>query len=580
MAQADIQQLARDRAAQWLKSPLLDEDSRKEIQALLAQDNPTELTDRFYKNLEFGTGGLRGIMGVGSNCINRYTIGMATQGLCNYLKKQFSNKPISVAIAHDSRHNSRYFAEVAASVLTANHIAVWMFSDLRPTPLLSYAVRYLTCQAGIMITASHNPPEYNGYKVYWEDGAQIVPPHDKNIVAEVNAITDFAQVNFAGNPDLVHTIGVEVEEAYYREVIQRIPQPEIIKKHHQLPLVYSSLHGAGITMVPACLEKLGFTNLHVVAEQSQPDGNFPTVTYPNPEEPSAMALAVAQAQQIHAELVMATDPDTDRVGIGIRKPDGNYLLLTGNQALSLMIWFILENLPAAARQNGFVAKTIVTTELVDTIAAHFGVKCYNTLTGFKYIASVIREREGKEQFIAAGEESYGYMIGDFVRDKDAVSACAFFAAMQAIACHQNKTLYHWLIDLYVKFGLYKESLINVIKKGQQGEAEMKALMQHLRNQPPAQIAGQAVVRIKDYLTCQETDIDTGKTSPLNFPQSDVLQFYLADGSKISVRPSGTEPKIKYYISVQAALATADKFEEVSSLLDHRIAHLTEQLQKL
>jgi phosphoglucomutase len=576
----NVEQLARERALAWLKSPVLDPQSRSEIETLLASTNGQTLVDRFYKNLEFGTGGLRGIMGVGSNCMNRYTVGMATQGLCNYLKKVFGDNKISVAIAHDSRNNSRYFAEVTAGVFAANGIKVWLFPELRPTPLLSFAVRYLKCRAGVVITASHNPPEYNGYKVYWDDGAQIVAPHDKNIVDEVNAINDFTQVKFDGNHSLIHTIDPELDEAYFTEVLKRIPRPDIIRRHSNLPMVYTSLHGAGITMVPECLKRLGFTALHLVEEQNTPDGNFPTVKSPNPEEASAMEMALRKAKSVNASLVMATDPDTDRVGIGLRKPDGEYVLLNGNQALSLLIWFILHNLPENERRQGFIAKTIVTSELSDTIAAHYGVTCYNTLTGFKYIASVIREKEGKEKFIVAGEESYGYMVGDFVRDKDGVSACAFFAAMHAIAHNEGKTLHDWLIDLYVKFGFYKEGLINVVKKGQQGEAEMKALMHRLRTNPPADMAGQPVVRLLDYQGGFEKDLRNGKTTPLNFPKSDVLQFYLADGTKISVRPSGTEPKIKYYISVNSSLPDAGKYSEVSKNLDERISLYSNYLRSI
>lgn len=576
----NIEQLARERAQKWLQNAALDAESKKEIDALLKQPNGSDLTDRFYKNLEFGTGGLRGIMGIGSNCMNRYTVGMATQGLCNYLKKVYGDNKIKIAIAHDSRNNSRYFAEVTAGVCAANNIEVWLFPELRPTPMLSFAVRHLKCQAGVVITASHNPPEYNGYKVYWEDGAQIVAPHDKNIIEEVNAIDDFTKVKFDGNKALIHTIGQEADDAYYAEVIQRIPRPEIIKKHHNLPMVYTSLHGAGITMVPECLKRMGFTRVHLVDEQSKPDGNFPTVKSPNPEEASAMEMALNKAKALNASLVMATDPDTDRVGIGLRKPDGDYVLLNGNQALSLLVWFILHNLSENERKTGFIAKTIVTTELIDTIAAHYGVKCYNTLTGFKYIASIIREKEGKEKFIVAGEESYGYMVGDFVRDKDAVSACAFFAAMNAIAFDEGKTLYDWLIDLYVKFGFYREGLINVVKKGQQGEAEMKALMQRLRNQPPAEMAGEKVLRLLDYQTGIELDLTTGRKSALDFPKSDVLQFYIADGTKISVRPSGTEPKIKYYISVKGSLANAGNFSEANVVLENRIAHYSKYLNSI
>jgi phosphoglucomutase len=575
----DIQSQAKERAVQWLNNPLLDEESRKEIQRLLTEDG-REITDRFYKNLEFGTGGLRGIMGIGSNCMNRYTVGMATQGLANYLQKCHRKPNIKVAVAHDSRNNSRYFAEVTAGVLAANGIEVWMFPELRPTPLLSFAVRHLSCDAGIMITASHNPPDYNGYKVYWNDGAQIVSPHDVLIVGEINRITDFREVKFEGNPSLIHTIGPEVEEAYFRKVVDCIPQKHLVRRHGHLPLVYSSLHGAGITMVPRCLEQLGFSNVSLVEEQSQPDGNFPTVHSPNPEEESAMKMTLQKAALTGAALAMATDPDTDRVGIGIRKPDGTYMLLNGNQALSLMIGFILSNLSEEDRKIGFIAKTIVTTELVDAIARYYQVNCYNTLTGFKYIATIIREREGKEKFIAAGEESYGYMVGDFVRDKDAVSACAFFAAMAALAESQKQSLYDWLLNLYVRFGFYREGLINLTKKGQQGEAEMRALMEKLRSHPPDSIGGQAVVRVLDYLKQIETDHATGKVRGIDLPASDVLQFYLNDGTKISVRPSGTEPKIKFYISVQTSLPDPTAFDVVNRQLGDKINHYAGYLMEI
>jgi phosphoglucomutase len=556
------------KAKEWLNSQVIDQPTKAQVRALLEKQDSKELIDSFYKDLEFGTGGLRGVMGAGSNCMNQYTVGVATQGLANYLNKTYPGKEIKVAIAHDSRNNSRFFAEVTANVFSANGIHVYLFPELRPTPLLSFAVRFLKCQGGVVVTASHNPKEYNGYKAYWADGAQVVPPHDKNIIEEVKKITSFEQVKFQPNNTLIHSIGPEVEQAYYQEVTRLIPKKEIIAKHKNVPLVYSSLHGAGITMVPECLRQIGFTNIHVVDEQRKPDGNFPTVHSPNPEEQSAMELVIKKGKEVGATMVMATDPDTDRVGIGVKKSDGEFILLNGNQAFSLMMYFIMRNLKSTS--NAYIAKTVVTTELVDTMAKKLGVACYNTLTGFKYIAELMGKLEGKQIFIAAGEESYGYMVGDFVRDKDAVSACAFFAAMAANATEENKSMYDWLIDMYVEFGFYKESLLNVTKKGQQGEQEIKAMMEKFRNNPPAQIIGSRVVRLLDYKTLKERDLLTGKESALDFPKSDVLQFFLEDGSKVSVRPSGTEPKIKFYISVNTKLANKSEFGSVDKVLDEKI----------
>jgi phosphoglucomutase len=545
---------------------------------MLANSDPKEVIDSFYKDLEFGTGGLRGIMGAGSNCMNKYTVGVATQGLCNYLLKSFPGKPVKVAIAHDSRNNSAYFAQIAADVFSANGIDVYMFSELRPTPLLSYAIRYLQCNSGIVVTASHNPKEYNGYKAYWNDGAQVVPPHDKNIIAEVQAVSAFDQVKFSGDPSRIHIIGHELETAYYEEVKKLIPKQDIIQKHHNIPIVFSALHGTGGTMVPECLKQIGFSNLHIVEQQQTPDGNFPTVQSPNPEERSAMEMAIRKGIETGATMVMATDPDADRVGIGVRNEAGEFMLLNGNQAFSLMMWFILKNV--TDKSNAYIAKTIVTTELVDTMARKYGIACYNTLTGFKYIAQLMREKEGKEKFIAAGEESYGYMVGDFVRDKDAVSACAFFGAMAACAQDEGKSLYDWLIDMYVEHGFYKEGLINVVKKGQQGEQEIKAMMEKFRSNPPASIGEHAVVRVLDYFALNEKNLETGKTTSLNFPKSDVLQFYLNDGTKISVRPSGTEPKIKFYISVHEALNSRQEYDQINTRLNQKIQNLQEYLMRL
>ncbi|HNR73033.1 MAG TPA: phospho-sugar mutase [Cyclobacteriaceae bacterium] len=573
---SELLNLATQRANAWLESKAIDDATKSEVRNLLSQDNPKLLIDSFYKDLEFGTGGLRGIMGVGSNCMNRYTVGAATQGLANYLKKSFSEK-IKVAIAYDSRNNSSAFAQVTADVFSANGIEVYLFSELRPTPLLSFAIRYLKCQSGVVITASHNPKEYNGYKAYWQGGAQLVPPHDKNVIAEVNAIGGFENIKFSANKSLIKTISAEVEDAYYKTLADRIPRKESIKNQRNIALVYSSIHGAGITMVPECLKRLGFENLTIIKEQQTPDGDFPTVHSPNPEEQSAMQMALEKAKAINAELVMATDPDTDRVGIGLKDNHGDFFLLNGNQAFSLMMWFIMKNLPEAERKNGYIAKTIVTTELVDVIAARFQIDCYNTLTGFKYIAELMSQMEGKKTFIAAGEESYGYMVGDFVRDKDAVSACAFFAALAAAAKDEGYTLYDWLIQMYVDYGYYKEGLINVVRKGASGEQEIKDMMQRLRNTPPVQFAGSPVVQIQDYKTGIEKNIKTGKESLLTLPKSDVLQFYTEDGSKISIRPSGTEPKIKFYISVNAALKSKTEFVNVSNHLDARIQKIASEL---
>ena len=563
------------KAQGWLGSPAIDQATKDLVKSLLENQDSKELIDSFYKDLEFGTGGLRGVMGAGSNCMNQYTVGVATQGLANYLNKTYPGKEIKVAIAHDSRNNSRFFAEVTANVFSANGIHVYLFPELRPTPMLPFAIRYLKCSSGVVVTASHNPKEYNGYKAYWNDGAQVVPPHDRNIIEEVKKITSFDHVKFKANPALIHTIGPEVEKAYYEEVKKLIPNKEIIARHHNIPIVYSSLHGAGITMVPECLRQIGFTNIQVVEEQEKPDGNFPTVQSPNPEEQSAMELVIRKGKQANATMVMATDPDTDRVGIGVRKSDGEFILLNGNQAFSLMMYFIMKNLKST--RNSYIAKTIVTTELVDTMAAKLGVECYNTLTGFKYIAELMGQMEGKKTFIAAGEESYGYMVGDFVRDKDAVSACAFFAAMAANATEEKKSMYDWLIDMYVEFGYYKESLLNLVRKGQQGEQEIRAMMEKFRNNPPSTIAESKVVRLLDYKTLKEKELLTGKESTLYFPKSDVLQFVLEDGTKVSVRPSGTEPKIKFYISVNSKLASHSDFEKTSKLLDEKIRGIEKYL---
>jgi phosphoglucomutase len=565
---SDLLKQSRAKAEEWLKSPI-DEESKKQIKVLLEKEDPKQLIDSFYKDLEFGTGGLRGIMGVGSNCMNRYTVGAATQGLANYLKKSFPNQEIQVAIAYDCRNNNKFFAGVTADVFSANGITVNIFPELRPTPLLSFAIRYLKCQSGVVITASHNPKEYNGYKAYWNDGAQLVPPHDANVIKEVNAITGFDQVKFNPDKSRIKTIGPEIEEAYYKEVIKLIPRQDSIRRQKDISIVYSSLHGAGITMVPECMKRLGFENMTVIEEQKVPDGNFPTISSPNPEERSAMDMALRKAKAINADLVMATDPDTDRVGIGIKNEAGEFFLLNGNQALSLMMWFILKNLKD--KTNAYIVKTIVTTDLIDRMAEQMGVECLNTLTGFKYVAEVIRKNEGKKKFIAAGEESYGYMVGDFVRDKDAVSACAFFAAMAAAAKDEGHSLYSWMVDMYCEYGMYKEGLVNVVRKGAEGEQQIKYMMERFRSNPPHVIAGQKVIRVYDYKTSEEKNLLNGQQRTIDLPKSDVLQFTTWEGGKISVRPSGTEPKIKFYVSVNLRLSSVDNFELANKHLDEKIA---------
>jgi phosphoglucomutase len=566
---------SRKLAEQWLQSPTIDDTTKSKIKELLNNDDNRELVDSFYKSLEFGTGGLRGVMGVGSNTINQYTVGMATQGLANYLKKNFPKQTIKVAVAHDSRNNGRFFAEVVAGVFSANGFEVYLFDELRPTPLLSFAIRQLKCQSGVVLTASHNPKEYNGYKAYWVDGAQLVPPHDKNVITEVNAITNFEEIKFKGDKSKIHSIGKEMDDAYYEEVKKLIPKQDAIARQADITLVYSGLHGTGITMVPECLKRLGFKNVNIVEEQNTPDGNFPTVQSPNPEEKSAMQMALDKGKKVGADLIMATDPDADRVGIALKKPSGDYILLNGNQALSIMLWFIMKNLPKL--NQPYIAKTIVTSDLIDTMAPRFGVECINTLTGFKYIAELIRENESKKSFVAAGEESYGYMVGAFVRDKDAVSACAFFAAMAAAAKDEGQNLYDWLLNIYVEYGFYKEGLINLVKKGAEGEQQIKSMMEGFRKNPPDTIAAEKVVRILDYKSGEEKNLETGKTSTINQPKSDVLQFFTREGAKISVRPSGTEPKIKFYFSVNSPLNNSADFEKANLAQADRISRLGEAI---
>lgn len=567
------------KAEEWL-NPYFDRETREEVKNLI-DNNPKELTDSFYRSLEFGTGGLRGIMGAGTNRMNIYTLGMATQGLANYLIQQFPTLPeIRVAIATDSRNNSAKFAQTAADILSANGIVVYLFDSLRPTPELSFAVRNFKCQSGIVITASHNPKEYNGYKVYWDDGGQVVPPHDKNIIAEVNKIQSVKDVKFKGISNLIKVIGEETDEMYINTLASLSLSPEIIRKHSNLKIVYTALHGTGVKLVPMALKKFGFTNVNTVKEQDVSDGNFPTITSPNPEEASALKLALELANKIDADLVMATDPDGDRVGLGVKDDSGQFILLNGNQAATLLIYYLLTKWKEKGmiKGNEYIVKTIVTTDLLADIATKYKVECHEVLTGFKYIAEIIRKLEGEKTFIGGGEESYGYLAGTFVRDKDAILCCALFAEIAAWAKEQNKSLYQLLIEIYVEFGLYKEHLISLTKKGKEGAEEIKAMMVNFRNNPPKTIGGSKVKLIHDYEMRVTTNIQTGKTTSIEFPKSDVIQLITEDKTRISVRPSGTEPKIKFYFGVRGELKSVAEYKQVIAKLDEKIKGIVDELR--
>ena len=556
----------------WL-TPAYDADTQTTIRQMLADEGQHEaLTDAFYRSLEFGTGGLRGIMGPGTNRLNRYTLGMATQGLCNYLMHSFAGQEIKVAIAHDSRNNSPEFAQVAAGIFSANGITVYLFDALRPTPELSFAIRELGCQSGCVITASHNPKEYNGYKVYWNDGAQVVAPHDKNIIAEVNKITSVADVKFAADMSKIISVGADIDALYFARARQLSIDPAAVQRQHDLKIVYTPLHGSGIALVPGLLREFGFTNVRIVQAQATPDGNFPTVQSPNPEEQSAMQMALDQAQAEGADLVLATDPDADRVGMGVRDNAGQWVLLNGNQTAALLTHYLLaaRHRAGQAQPTDFIVYTIVTSEILGDIARRYAVRSYQTLTGFKYIAGLIREKEGQETYVGGGEESYGYLTGDFVRDKDAVSACALLAEMAAVAKDQGRTLYQEMVQMYADYGLYLEDLISLTKKGMRGAEEIQEMMAGLRANPPATIAGLPVVEIRDYQTGKIHDLAAGTVVETGLESSNVLQFILEDGSKISARPSGTEPKIKFYFSVRQPLKSVVDFDLATRLAREKI----------
>ena len=546
----------------------------------LQKNNPDELADAFYRNLEFGTGGLRGLMGVGTNRVNKYTIGMATQGFANYLKKTYGNDEIKLAIAHDSRNNSRFFAETTANVFAANGIKVFLFESLRPTPELSFAIRKLNCKAGVVCTASHNPKEYNGYKAYWNDGGQLVPPHDKNVITEVEAINSVDDVKWDGGEKNITILGKDMDDAYLTMVKGLSVYPDVIAKQHDLKIVYTPIHGTGITLVPEVLSRFGFTNVHIVEEQSTPDGNFPTVAYPNPEESETMSIGLQKAKSLNADILLGTDPDADRVGIGVKNHKDEWVLMNGNQTAVLAFAYMMEarNAKGIAKPNDMVISTIVTTEMINEVAKFYKVGCYNVLTGFKWIAEKIKELEGKENYVIGGEESFGLMIGDQIRDKDAVSAVALMCEMAAYEKNKGKSLFDKMIELYLQFGFYYETLISITKKGMNGQKEIADMMDGYRNSPPSLINNVAVVTLLDYQLQVGKNLLTGENWKINLPKSNVLQFITADGSKISARPSGTEPKIKFYFSVNTSLASKEDFDAKQQELNNRIVGIIKSMQ--
>ena len=570
----------KEKAEKWLIGNF-DAETKNQVKHLLENDH-NELIESFYQDLEFGTGGLRGIMGVGTNRMNIYTVGMATQGLSNYLKSQFPDILVKVAIAYDSRNNSRLFAETTANVFSANGFKVFLFESLRPTPELSFAIRHLGCQSGVVITASHNPKEYNGYKAYWSDGGQIISPHDKNIIAEVQKISSIDEVSFNGDDKNIEMIGYDLDMKYLSKIKALSLAPDIIEKNRNLKIIYTPLHGAGVHLVPEILKKFGFNDVKFVPEQMISDGNFPTVVSPNPEVPAALSMAIERAKDTDAELVLATDPDADRVGIAVRDNMGEFILLNGNQTASLLFNYIISMWSENGKLKGkeYIVKTIVTSELLVDIAKKYKVEYFDVLTGFKYIADVMLQNEGKKQFICGGEESYGYLAGDFVRDKDAIMACALIAEAAASAKNDGKSLFDKLVDIYIEFGFYKESLVNVEKHGKAGAEEIQKMMQGYRTNPPKMINNSKVNIIKDYSLLTEHNLISGQKTDIHLPKSNVLQFFLEDGSKISVRPSGTEPKIKYYIGVKGHISKKEEYNRINIHLDEKVKKITVDMNLL
>ena len=560
------------KAQVWLDGNY-DEATKDAVRAMLENSDSTDLVESFYKDLEFGTGGLRGIMGVGTNRMNIYTVGSATQGLSNYLKKEFAGQQISVVVGHDSRNNSRLFAESAADIFSANGIKVYLFEALRPTPEISFAIRHLGCQSGIVITASHNPKEYNGYKAYWSDGAQVIAPHDHNIINEVNKIKSVDDIKFEGNKELIQIIGEDVDSVYLEEISKLTLSPESIKRNKDMKIVYTPIHGTGITVIPRALKMYGFENIIDVPEQNVISGDFPTVISPNPEEPAALQMAVDKAKEVGADIVMASDPDADRVGIAVKNDKGEWILVNGNQTAMMLVYYLVKRWSELGKITGkeYLVKTIVTTELIATMAKKFNVPYFDCYTGFKWIAAIIREQEGKMKYIGGGEESYGFLCQDFVRDKDAVSACTMIAEVAAWAKDNGKTVYELIQDIYLEFGFSKEKGISVVKKGKSGAEEIKQMMAQFRVAPPKELAGSQVVVIKDYSTLRMIDVLAGKTESMEMPESsNVLQYFTADGTKVSVRPSGTEPKIKFYIEVKLPITSRADYDAVNAAAEEKV----------
>ena len=575
----ELEQTVLKKAQAWLDGHY-DEETKKQVKYLMENDMK-ELVESFYKDLEFGTGGLRGIMGVGTNRMNVYTVGAATQGLSNYLKRTFAGEQVRVAVAHDSRNNSRMFAERVADIFASNGFRVYLFDTLRPTPELSFAIRELKCHSGVVVTASHNPKEYNGYKAYWTDGAQVTPPHDRNIIAEVEKITDVDQVLIGKHPENITILDEKFDEIYLNKVHELSLSPDSVRKYRDMKIVYSPMHGAGVRLVPASLRKFGFTNVIMVEEQAVIDGNFPTVESPNPEERKTMSMAIDLAAREGADLVLATDPDSDRIGVALRNKQGEYVLLNGNQTLVLLLSYQLTRWAERGELDGnqYVVKTIVTSQMANAVADFFKVKCYDCLTGFKYIAKIIRENEGKAKYIGGGEESFGYLAGDYVRDKDAVSACSLAAEAAAWAMDtMGLTLYEWLQQLYVKYGFYREGLVSVVRKGKEGAEQIQKMMADFRADPPKTIVGSPVVKINDFQSLEQTDVRTGAKTPIEQDSSNVLQWFTEDGTTVSVRPSGTEPKIKFYFGVKAPLASVADFERTLAALDAKIEGIRKDLR--
>lgn len=580
MATNELLQKVRAKAETWL-SPQYDEATRKEVQALLDNPDTTELVDAFYKDLEFGTGGLRGIMGAGSNRMNRYTVGTATQGLANYLIKEFGrDADLKVAIGYDCRHNSSEFSRMVAGIFAANGIKVYLYEALRPTPMVSYAIRELGCQSGVMLTASHNPKEYNGFKAYWSDGAQMIAPHDQNVIDEVNAIKSIAEIKFDGPNDMITMMGKEMDDKFIKEVLSKRLSPEVIKRQHDLKIVFTPLHGTSGQVLPRCLKEAGFDNVHPVKEQMVVSGDFPTVESPNPENASALKMAIDQAKAIDAEIVMATDPDGDRIGTAVKDKEGNWVLINGNQTCLLYAYYAIEKRREAGelKDNQYLVKTIVTTDLIKTIAERNNIELYDTYTGFKWIADVIRKNEGKKEYLGGGEESYGYLWSDFVRDKCSVSACTIFAEIAAWAKDKGQSIYELLEHIYLQYGYSLEKNISVVRPGKSGAEEIQAMMQNFRSNPLKELAGSKVTEVLDYQSLKSLNTVTGETKDLVMPTtSNVLQYRCEDGTKLSIRPSGTEPKIKFYIEVHAQPTNLQELEEAKKVCARRADEIAKQL---